>query len=122
MSLSPHISSWMAPSPDALPRAVCCPCPGDEELLGRSAGVQTPFPLWGEGVQWVWRGQKGGSEGHTLSCWSCRHTLSCWSGDALFPSAAEGVTGAGSPGCPMAPSPQSLHNSPFLTSQLLPRA
>lgn len=72
MSLSPHISSSMVPSPDALPRAVCCPWLGDEEVLGRSGGVQTPFPLWGEGVRGSGEGKKElleGHEGHTLSCW-----------------------------------------------------
>lgn len=127
----PHQLLEGFPAQILLLRAVWCLWLRDEEVLGRSGGVQTLLPLWGEDVQWVW----GASRileglpvvlelqvqpvGLQLGCSVPQHQPLLQGPSPQ--GKAEGVTGAGSPGCPTAHSPQSLQNSPFLTSQLLPR-
>lgn len=96
-------------------------------MLGRSGRVQTLSPLRRKGVQWVWRGQKGGC----WRCWSCRSSLKGRSWGAPFPSIDLGMQGleldpggdgrSWVPRCPTAPSPQSLQKTPAFTFQLPPR-
>lgn len=76
----PHQLLGGFPAQILLLRAVRCPWLRDKEVLGRSGGLQTLFPLCGEGVQGVWRGHKGG-------CWRGR---ACGAG-AAGPACRAGV-------------------------------